>query len=69
MNMQYKRAWVLVNEINRACKRKAVEPRGGGKHGGGAMLTPFGASLVGRYRKIERLVESAVHEDFRRQEA
>ena len=64
MNMQYKRAWVLVNEINSACKRAAVEPREGGKNGGGAMLTPFGASLVARYRRIERLVESAIHKDL-----
>src|SRR5277367_1088723 len=36
MSMSYKRAWDLVNEINRICKRAAVEPQKGGKNGGGA---------------------------------
>jgi len=64
MNMSYKRAWDLVDEINRICKRTAVARWEGGKGGGGAMLTPFGASLVERYRKIERLVGSAVHKEL-----
>src|ERR1700755_3586202 len=54
MDMSYKRAWNLVDEINRICRQPAVERQTGGKNGGGAVLTPFGASLVARYRKIER---------------
>src|SRR4051794_9196124 len=54
MEMSYKRAWDLVDEINRICGRAAVEPQAGGKNGGGAMLTKFGATLVARYRRIER---------------
>jgi molybdate transport system regulatory protein len=45
MHMSYKRAWDLVDEINRICKPAAVERQVGGKNGGGAMLTPFGVSL------------------------
>ena len=54
MEMSYKRAWDLVDEINRICRRAAVERQTGGKNGGGAVLTPFGRALVARYRKIER---------------
>jgi N-terminal domain of molybdenum-binding protein len=54
MEMSYKRAWDLVDEINRICRQAAVERQTGGKNGGGAVLTPFGRSLVARYRKIER---------------
>src|SRR5262249_60244134 len=57
MNMSYKRAWDLVDEINRICKRAAVERQAGGRNGGGAMLTPFGLALVARYRGIERSAE------------
>ena len=64
MNMSYKRAWDLVDEINRICRRAAVERQVGGKNGGGAILTPFGLSLVARYRKIERSVESAARKDL-----
>ena len=65
MNMSYKRAWDLVDEINRICRRSAVERQAGGKNGGGAVLTPFGLSLVARYRKIERSAESAARKELR----
>ena len=64
MDMSYKRAWDLVDEINRICKRAAVERQTGGKNGGGASLTTFGTSLVARYRKIERAAASAVRKDL-----
>ncbi|HLJ00803.1 MAG TPA: winged helix-turn-helix domain-containing protein [Bradyrhizobium sp.] len=64
MNMSYKRAWDLVDEINRICHRAAVERQAGGKNGGGAVLTPFGLSLVARYRTIERSAESAARKEL-----
>ena len=64
MEMSYKRAWDLVDEINRICGQAAVEPQTGGKNGGGAVLTPFGISLVKRYRKIERNAASAVRKEL-----
>ena len=64
MDMSYKRAWDLVDEINRICRQAAVERQTGGKNGGGAVLTPFGISLVARYRKIERDAASAVRKDL-----
>ena len=60
MDMSYKRAWDLVDEINRICRQAAVERQ----TGGGAMLTPFGLSLVARYRKIERDAASAVKKEL-----
>ena len=41
-----------------------VERQTGGKHGGGATLTPFGLSLIERYRRIERAATSAAHKDL-----
>ncbi|MBV8924553.1 MAG: winged helix-turn-helix domain-containing protein [Bradyrhizobium sp.] len=64
MDMSYKRAWDLVDEINRICRQAAVERQTGGKNGGGAALTPFGISLVARYRKIERDAASAVRKEL-----
>jgi molybdate transport system regulatory protein len=64
MDMSYKRAWDLVDEINRICGHAAVEPKAGGRNGGGAMLTPFGAALVARYRKIERDAARAVRKEL-----
>jgi molybdate transport system regulatory protein len=65
MDMSYKRAWDLVDEINRICRQAAVERQTGGKNGGGAVLTPFGLSLVKRYRKIERDATSAARKELR----
>jgi molybdate transport system regulatory protein len=64
MNMSYKRAWDLVDEINRICGRAAVKKLVGGKSGGGATLTPVGLSLVARYREIERSVERATRKEL-----
>ena len=64
MDMSYKRAWDLVDEINRICRQAAVERQTGGKNGGGAVLTAFGISLVTRYRKIERDAASAARNEL-----
>jgi len=64
MDMSYKRAWDLVDEINRICRQAAVKRQTGGKNGGGAVLTPFGASLIARYRKIERNAASAARKEL-----
>ena len=64
MDMSYKRAWDLVDEINRICRQAAVERQTGGKNGGGAVLTPFGTSLIARYRKIERSAASAARKEL-----
>src|ERR1700709_1686345 len=44
MDMSYKRAWDLVDEINRICPQAAGERQTGGQNGGGAGLTPVGLS-------------------------
>ncbi len=64
MDMSYKRAWDLVDEINQICGQPAVKRQTGGKHGGGATLTPFGISLIERYRRIERAAIDAAHKDL-----
>ena len=64
MDMSYKRAWDLVDEINRICRQAAVARQTGGKNGGGAVLTPFGTSLIARYRKIERNAASAARKEL-----
>lgn len=59
MDMSYKRAWDLVDEVNRICGHAAVDRQTGGKNGGGAILTPFGHTLVERYRAIEKAASKA----------
>ncbi len=60
LNMSYRRAWQLVADMNASFEAPLVAAQMGGRHGGGATLTPLGRDLVGRYRAIEREAEAAV---------
>jgi molybdate transport system regulatory protein len=53
MGMSYRRAWMLVDDMNRCFRDPVVEVRLGGATGGGATLAPLGKKLVERYRAIE----------------
>ena len=64
MGMPYKRAWVLLDSMNRAFEEPVVEAIAGGQHGGGAVLTPFGADVLARYRRILAAAEAAAVEDL-----
>ena len=59
MDMSYRRAWLLVDELNRLFKERVTTTRLGGKTGGGAALTTFGRKLVGEYRALEREAHAA----------
>jgi molybdate transport system regulatory protein len=65
MEMSYRRAWLLVENINRSFREPAVSTQRGGTDGGGAALTPFGRDLIARYRAIESDAASAVESDLR----
>jgi molybdate transport system regulatory protein len=59
MNMSYKHAWDLVEEMNRALGKPVVSAQIGGRRGGGAQLTAVGLCVVSRFRAIERAATSA----------
>jgi molybdate transport system regulatory protein len=54
MNMSYRRAWMLIDSLNRCFRSPVVETQLGGTRGGGAVLSALGHDLVVRYRAIER---------------
>ena len=59
MNMSYRRAWSLIDELNHYFRAPVVETQLGGSHGGGAVLTEAGHDLIARYRAIERAAAKA----------
>ena len=59
MGMSYKRAWSLVDELNRTFTAPLVLSRHGGAQGGGAELSPFGSAVVQAYRAVERASSDA----------
>lgn len=54
LRMSYRRAWVLVSDLNHRVSKPVVLAAPGGRHGGGAALSPTGHKLVALYRDIER---------------
>jgi molybdate transport system regulatory protein len=60
MSMSYRRAWLLVDNLNRSFRQPVVAKQTGGRRGGGARLTAWGRRLVERYRAIERNATRAV---------
>jgi molybdate transport system regulatory protein len=65
MGMSYKRAWVLLDSINQAFTEPVVTAAPGGAGGGGAVLTPFGAEVLERYRRILDHAASTADDDLR----
>ena len=64
LGMSYKRAWLLVETMNRCFSRPMVEALKGGKAGGGARLTPLGEDVLARYRRMQRATGRAVSHDL-----
>lgn len=54
LDMSYKRAWDLIEELNASLKEPAVSTMQGGRSGGGSELTRSGRLLVEHYRKFEQ---------------
>ncbi len=69
LGMSYRRAWVLVDELNHLFAAPLVTTQLGGQHGGGAVLTELGASLVARFRALEQAAGPLVDEHLGRFEA
>lgn len=63
MGMSYRRAWELVDAMNRCFQYPLVTTALGGVQGGGAQVTEFGFSVLSSYRKLEaKAAEAAAAE-------
>jgi molybdate transport system regulatory protein len=59
LGMSYRRAWLLVDDVNCSFREPVVATQPGGVQGGGAELTPFGRELIETYRAIEAQATAA----------
>ncbi|MFG5407976.1 sigma 54-interacting transcriptional regulator [Piscinibacter sakaiensis] len=66
LGMSYRRAWLLLDQINRSLKLPAVDSAKGGAHGGGSVLTAVGEEVVTLYRGIEATAEAACADALKR---
>ena len=64
MGMSYKQAWLLLDSLNQSFGEPLVAASAGGRRGGGAALTGFGAEVLERYMRIVRAAEGAAADDL-----
>jgi len=60
MGMGYRRAWTLLDSLQRCFSSPLVETARGGNAHGGAVVTPLGRELIQRFAKYQ----SEIHENF-----
>lgn len=64
MGMSYRRAWLLVEDMNRCFRQPLVETSTGGARGGGARLTDNGRDVLARYAAMEQAALAAAQADM-----
>jgi molybdate transport system regulatory protein len=64
LDMSYRRAWMLLDELNHCLRAPVVESVHGGAQGGGSRLTETGRDLVRLYRNIELTAARACRDDI-----
>jgi molybdate transport system regulatory protein len=69
LGMSYRRAWLLIDDLNHSFRQAVVRAKTGGTRGGGAELTEFGSQLVHDYRAIETAAAGAAKARLRRLES
>ena len=63
LGLSYRRAWTLVDTMNKNFKSYLVTSTAGGGKGGGTYLTPLGSKMVRTYRAMERKAERGLQEN------
>lgn len=66
LDMSYRRAWMLLDQLNSSLKQPAVDSAKGGMHGGGSALTAVGHQVIELYRRVETTAERACDADLKR---
>lgn len=64
MGMSYRRAWLLVDAMNRCFQQPLVDTAKGGANGGGTQLTELGIHVLEHYRTLQKEVASITDKHF-----
>ena len=65
LDMSYRKAWLLVDEMNQCFRTPVVVAAKGGTRGGGAQVTPLGEEALARFREIQAKASAAIAVDVR----
>ncbi len=69
MCMSYKRAWSLTEEMNAMFAEPLIEAAKGGAGGGGAALTPLGATVLAAYDRLREAATAACEPELAKLQA
>ena len=64
MGMSYRRAWQLVEAMNRDFATPLVTTETGGRRGGGARVTELGQEALRQFRRMELRASAAIARDI-----
>lgn len=65
LDMSYRKAWLLVDEMNQSFRTPVVVAVKGGASGGGAQVTALGQEALTRYRDIQAKASAAIAADVK----
>lgn len=54
LKMSYRKAWLLVDAINKTGKKPIVDSSIGGKNGGGTIVTEYGQEIIAAFEKVNK---------------
>lgn len=64
LEMSYRRAWMLVEEMNVSFQQPLVATATGGANGGGARITELARTILTRYERMSLKAAQAVAQDM-----
>ena len=64
MEVHYRTAWQKINEMESRLGQKLVETQVGGRHGGGAQLTPLAQVLIAAFTHFSQEIEEQMQAQF-----
>jgi molybdate transport system regulatory protein len=65
LQMSYRKAWMLMDEMNQCFRAPVVLAAKGGLQGGGAKVTSLGQEALARFRQIQAKASAAIEKDVR----
>jgi len=64
LGMSYRRAWLLLDGLNRSFSEPAATASIGGQGGGGVTLTPFGLEIIRCFRAAAQAIEPVARQEL-----
>lgn len=64
LGMSYRRAWLLVDTMNRCFREPLVASATGGSGGGGARITAFGTRVLAHFRAMQARLDRSLDRDL-----